>query len=67
MRKDLDRKAGCSNGPDLIAQLQRKGVGIFCKMVSVIDRDGEACLSGRYEFAPGSLDTLQALGWADGE
>ena len=67
MREDLDRKAGCSNGPDLIAQLRRKGIGILCKKVSVIDRDGAVCLSGRYEFAPGALDTLRELGWADGE
>ena len=67
MRRDLDRLAGCSNGPDLIFQLRQMKLGIFCKRVSVLDRDGKFRKSGRYEFAPGALDTLQALGWADDE
>ena len=67
MREDLDKKAGCSNGPELVAQLRRKGIEIFCEKVSVIDRDGEVRQSGRYEFASGALDTLQALGWVASE
>ena len=52
MREDLDKKAGCSNGPELVAQLRRKGIEIFCQRVSVIDRDGEVCQPGRYAAVP---------------
>lgn len=67
MRRDLDRLAGCLNGPDLIYQLRQMGLEIFCKRVSLVDRDGKFRKMGRYEIAPGALDALQALGWVDGE
>jgi len=40
-REHLDREAGCSNGPDLVLELRRRGLSIPCKRVTVFDRDGQ--------------------------
>lgn len=47
-RKEVDNVAGCSNDPDLILQLRRRGLDIRCKREVVIDRDGKKCRSGVY-------------------
>jgi len=62
MREELDRLAGCSNSPELVRQLRCKGLDIECQKISVLDRDGKVCKSGRYEFAPEAIVTLRAWG-----
>jgi hypothetical protein len=52
MREYLDTVAGCSNGPELIAGLRRKGFIVPCERVERYDRDGNLCRPGRYSFMP---------------
>jgi len=49
-REEIDRIAGASNGPELIAELRRRGLNIPCKRVHGIDRDGYPTKYGVYEF-----------------
>lgn len=49
-REALDRRAGCSNGPELIAELRRRGLDVPCERVPFIDRDGKPCRPGVYYF-----------------
>ena len=62
MRKELDRRAGCINAPELVSQLRKMGLKILCTKISVLDRDGKVCKCGRYEFAPEALVTLGTWG-----
>lgn len=50
-REQLDREAGCSNGPELVANLRRKGLDVPCDRILVIDRDGFEVKRGVYHFA----------------
>jgi len=47
-REHGDRAAGCSNFPDLIAELRRRGLEIPCKRVPDRDRDGFPIKRGVY-------------------
>ena len=47
-RKALDRVAGCSNAPDLVAELRRRGLEVRCKRVPAFDRDGKPIRHGVY-------------------
>lgn len=49
-RAELDSLAGCANGPDLIAELRRRGLPIECERITFIDRDGQKCRPGVYHF-----------------
>ena len=49
-RERLDKVAGCSNGPDLIAALRRLGLDIPCERTHYIDRDGKLCRPGVYSL-----------------
>jgi hypothetical protein len=49
-REHLDREAGCSNGPDLIAELRSRGLSIPCDRVPIIDRDGQEVQRGIYRL-----------------
>ncbi|MDA8093792.1 MAG: hypothetical protein M0T84_07745 [Betaproteobacteria bacterium] len=49
-REHLDRAAGCSNGPDLVAELRRRGLEIPCMRVEDFDRDGERIRRGVYSL-----------------
>ena len=52
-REDVDNIAGCSNGPELIAELRRRGLGdehLRCDRIRFIDRDGYACRPGIYSL-----------------
>lgn len=52
-REDVDRIAGASNGPDVVAQLRRRVTGrdgIEMQMVKGQDRDGQAVEFGRYRM-----------------
>ena len=49
-REELDRIAGASNGPELIAELRRRGLRTRCQKTPGIDRDGCAVRFGVYAF-----------------
>lgn len=63
MREALDRAAGVSNGPQLVADLIVKGVDIHCELVRRIDRDGRACWPGLYSLTDKGRATLRGWGW----
>ena len=49
-REDVDSIAGCSNGPELVAELRRRGLEVPCERIRFIDRDGYPCRPGVYSF-----------------
>lgn len=49
-REHLDRAAGCSNGPELVAELRRRGLDAPCERVSDLDRDGRPIKRGVYHL-----------------
>ncbi len=49
-REDVDDIAGCSNSPELIAELRRRGLDVPCERIKFIDRDGCVCRPGVYSF-----------------
>ncbi len=52
-REQLDSIAGCANGPELIAELRRRGLGddhLPCERIKFIDRDGNLCRPGVYSL-----------------
>jgi len=69
-REHVDAEAGCSNGPDLIAELRRRGLGIPCTRIDAIDRDGRPCKPGVYNLTAADRRTvhqwLAARGRANG-
>jgi chromosome segregation and condensation protein ScpB len=49
-RQELDNVAGCSNSPELVAELRRRGLAIKCERIEFIDRDGRKCRPGVYHL-----------------
>ncbi len=53
-REEIDRIAGCANGPELIGELRRRGLTAHehlpCKCIQFIDRDGKVCRPGVYSL-----------------
>lgn len=49
-RQQLDAVAGASNGPELVAELRRRGLELLCTRTKKIDRDGFDVLPGIYHF-----------------
>ena len=49
-REEVDRIAGASNGPELMAELRRRGLRAECEKTPGIDRDGYPIKFGIYEF-----------------
>lgn len=47
-REHIDREAGCSNGPELVAELRRRGLEVPCGRVPAYDRDGLLVTRGVY-------------------
>ena len=47
-REAIDNRAGCSNGPDLVAELRRRGLDVPCKRTPCIDKDGYEVKRGIY-------------------
>ena len=47
-REHVDAEAGCSNGPELIAELRRRGLSLPCDRIPVYDRDGREVKRGVY-------------------
>lgn len=50
-RKELDRVAGCSNGPALVADLRGLGLQVPCHRTRVVDRDLFPCWPGVYSLS----------------
>jgi hypothetical protein len=59
-REEIDRIAGASNGPELIAQLRRLGLRVKCTLTPGIDRDGHPIKFGIYEFGDGDRRAVNA-------
>lgn len=49
-REEIDKIAGASNGPQLIANLRAAGLAIPCRLIPGIDRDGNHIRFGVYEL-----------------
>lgn len=49
-RQQLDSVAGCSNGPEMIAELRRRGLDVPCDRIPALDRDGRPCRPGMYRL-----------------
>lgn len=49
-REEVDHIAGASNGPELMAELRRRGLRAKCRRTPGIDRDGYPIKFGVYEF-----------------
>lgn len=49
-REHLDRVAGASNGPELVAELRRRGLEVPCTRTKKKDRDLFDCWPGVYHF-----------------
>jgi len=49
-REQLDAVAGASNGPELVAELRRRGLQLECTRTKKKDRDGFDVLPGVYHF-----------------
>lgn len=49
-REQLDEIAGASNGPELVAELRRRGLETPCTLTRKKDRDGFDVLPGVYSF-----------------
>ena len=49
-REHIDREAGCSNGPELVAELRRRGLTVPCDRIPVFDRDGLEVKRGVYHL-----------------
>lgn len=59
-REEVDRAAGASNGPDLIAELRRRGLDLPCERVEALDRDGRPCRPGIYCTTPADRRKVSA-------
>jgi len=60
-REALDRAAGCSNAPDLVAELRRRGLSVPCDRAPVIDRDGNEVQRGIYHLTASDRRKVRAM------
>ena len=60
-RQQLDAVAGASNGPELVAELRRRGLELLCTRTKKMDRDGFDVLPGVYHFT--QQDRRRVLAW----
>lgn len=58
-REALDKEAGCSNGPELVAELRRRGLELPCHRINFLDRDGFVCRPGVYMATEADRRKLQ--------
>ena len=65
LREELDRVAGCSNGPALAAELRRRGLDVHCLQVTRTDRDGKNCRPGLYILTDKGRRQIEA--WRAGQ
>lgn len=61
-RESIDRVAGASNGPDLVAELRRRNLDVPCTRVPCYDRDGCEVLRGVYHLT--NADRRKLARWA---
>ncbi|HEY9269215.1 MAG TPA: hypothetical protein VIO39_07185 [Methylotenera sp.] len=59
-REEIDRIAGTSNGPELIAELRRRGLDLPCDLVPGYDRDGFPVRFGVYNLTEKDRRKLKA-------
>jgi hypothetical protein len=59
-REELDRVAGCSNGPALVADLRALGLELPCTRLRTLDRDMFETFPGVYALTPGDRRKLNA-------
>jgi hypothetical protein len=59
-REHLDEVAGCSNGPELVAELRRRGLQMPCSRTKKLDRDMFECWPGVYHFTQADRRKLSA-------
>lgn len=59
-REEIDRIAGASNGPELIAELRRRGLEFPCDRVPGYDRDGLPVRFGVYHLTDNDRRKLTA-------
>lgn len=60
-RQQLDAVAGASNGPELVAELRRRGLELLCTRTKKKDRDGFDALPGVYHFT--QQDRRRVIQW----
>ena len=60
-REQLDQIAGASNGPDLVAELRRRGLEVPCTRTKKKDRDLFDCWPGVYHFT--QRDRIRIARW----
>ena len=60
-REHLDQIAGCSNGPELVAELRRRGLEVPCARTKKKDRDLFDCWPGVYHFT--QADRRRVTAW----
>jgi hypothetical protein len=58
--EQIDTAAGCSNGPDLIAELRRRGLELPCTRSKKTDRDLFDCFSGVHHATQADRRKLNA-------
>jgi len=63
-REQLDQVAGCSNAPDLIAELRRRGLEVPCTRTKKKDRDLFDTWPGVYHFT--QRDRIRIARWLAG-
>lgn len=59
-REEVDSIAGCSNAPELIAELRRRGLEFPCSRIPAIDRDGYPIRFGVYHLTAADRRKLAA-------
>jgi hypothetical protein len=64
-REHLDAVAGCSNSPELVAELRRRGLDVPCERVPDLDRDRRPIKRGVYYFL--RSDRRKIKRWSAGE
>ena len=60
-REQLDSIAGSSNGPELVAELRRRGLELECTRTKKKDRDLFDCWPGVYHFT--QQDRRRVIQW----
>ena len=60
-REVIDRRGGCSNGPQLIAELRDLGLDLPCASTACSDRDGRIVQRGTYYLT--SRDQRMVRAW----
>lgn len=60
-REQLDREAGASNGPALVAELRDRGLEVPCRRTPCLDRDGREVRRGIYVLT--QRDRIRIAKW----